>query len=116
MHMGFKCLNVTGGRIYISRDVFFDEIVYPFSKLNPNAGARLRSTILLLPPQIQPHNLPTHGADLSEDRSSHAHIIPVSTDVVCSPVSTEKNPVSICAGNQQENAIQANTGLGVASV
>jgi hypothetical protein len=50
MHMGFKCLNVTGGRIYISRDVVFDEIVYPFSKLNPNAGARLRSTILLLPP------------------------------------------------------------------
>jgi hypothetical protein len=42
------------------------------------------------PPQIQPHNLPTHGADLSEDPSSHVHIIPVSTDVVCSPVSTKK--------------------------
>jgi hypothetical protein len=49
LHKGFKCLDVAEGRIYISRNVVFDEIVYPFSKLNPNAGARLRYEILLLP-------------------------------------------------------------------
>jgi hypothetical protein len=68
---GFKCLDVAGGRIYISRDVIFDEIVYPFSKLNPNTGARLRYAILLLPSQAQPHILPNHGAKLSDDPSSH---------------------------------------------
>jgi hypothetical protein len=49
LHKWFKCLDVTGGRVYISRDVFFDETVYPFTKLNTNAGAQLRSKILLLP-------------------------------------------------------------------
>jgi hypothetical protein len=38
--------------IYISRDVIFDENVFPFSKLHENAGARLRSEILLLPPSL----------------------------------------------------------------
>lgn len=37
------------GRIYISRDVVFDENVYPFANLHPNASARLRAEILLLP-------------------------------------------------------------------
>jgi hypothetical protein len=49
LHKGFKCLDISTGRIYISRDVAFDEDVLPFSKLHPNAGARLRSETLLLP-------------------------------------------------------------------
>jgi hypothetical protein len=52
MHKGFKCLDVTEGRVYISRDVIFDEDVFPFAKLHPNVGARLRSEILLLPPHL----------------------------------------------------------------
>lgn len=52
MHKGFKCLDVSEGRVYISRDVVFDESVYPFARLHPNAGARLRSEILLLPPSL----------------------------------------------------------------
>jgi hypothetical protein len=40
MHKGFKCLDVVEGRVYISRDVVFDETIFLFSKLNPNAGAR----------------------------------------------------------------------------
>jgi hypothetical protein len=50
MHNGFKCLDVSGGHVYISRDVVFDETVMPFTKLNSNAGTRLHSEILLLPP------------------------------------------------------------------
>jgi hypothetical protein len=38
---GFKCLDVVGGQVYISRDMVFDEGAYPFSKLNPNAGTCL---------------------------------------------------------------------------
>ncbi|WVZ68985.1 hypothetical protein U9M48_017854 [Paspalum notatum var. saurae] len=54
LHKGFKCLDVSSGRVYISRDVVFDESVYPFSALHPNAGTRLRSEILLLPSRLQP--------------------------------------------------------------
>jgi hypothetical protein len=49
MHKGFKCLDVSKGRIYISRDVIFDESVFPFASLNPNAGARYHSDVLLVP-------------------------------------------------------------------
>lgn len=43
LHKGFKCLDVSTGRVYISRDVVFDENIFPFSKLHDNANARLRA-------------------------------------------------------------------------
>ena len=42
IHKGVKCLDVSTGRVYISRDVVFDESVYPFESLHPNAGALLK--------------------------------------------------------------------------
>jgi len=53
LHKGFKCLEPSTGRVYISRDVVFDEEVFPFESLHPNAGARLRKDILLLPDHLQ---------------------------------------------------------------
>jgi histone deacetylase 1/2 len=52
LHKGVKCLDVSTGRIYISRDVVFDENVFPFASLHPNAGALLKKEILLLPSSI----------------------------------------------------------------
>jgi hypothetical protein len=52
MHKGFKCLKVANGRIYIPRDMVFDENIYPFSKLHSNAGAKLRAEIVLLSPSL----------------------------------------------------------------
>ena len=43
LHKGYKCLEIAIGRIYISRDVVFDETLFPFAKLHPNAGALLRA-------------------------------------------------------------------------
>jgi hypothetical protein len=59
LHKGYKCLNVSSARIYISRDVIFDEEVFPFSNLHPNAGARLRSEIALLHQTLIPSNVVT---------------------------------------------------------
>jgi hypothetical protein len=35
--------------VYISRDVVFDEHIFPFAQLHPNAGARLQAELALLP-------------------------------------------------------------------
>ena len=32
LHKGYKCLDRTSDRIYISRDVIFDETVFPYSQ------------------------------------------------------------------------------------
>lgn len=51
--------------MYISRDVVFDEAVFPFKYLHPNEGALLRKEILLLDPAL--HNFDfgdDHGNDL----------------------------------------------------
>jgi hypothetical protein len=34
LHKGYKCLDPNSGRVYISRDVIFDEHVFPFDKLS----------------------------------------------------------------------------------
>lgn len=52
-HKGYKCLDISSGRVYISRDVIFDETGFPFSELHPNAGTQLRSEILLLRPTLR---------------------------------------------------------------
>jgi hypothetical protein len=54
MHKGYKWLEVSTGIIYVSCDVIFDEEGFPFSELNSNAGARLRSEIALLHPTLLP--------------------------------------------------------------
>jgi hypothetical protein len=54
MHKGYKCLDISIGHIYISRDVVFDEDVFPFAELHSNAGARLRTKISLLPSTLLP--------------------------------------------------------------
>jgi histone deacetylase 1/2 len=48
-HKGVKCLDTSTGHVYISRDIVFDESVFPFASLNPNVGKRLQKEILLLP-------------------------------------------------------------------
>jgi hypothetical protein len=68
-HKGFKYLDLSTGRTYISRDVIFDENVFPFSKLRPNAGPRLRAKISLLPPSLTNNYF---GGDLVFDHMSYA--------------------------------------------
>jgi hypothetical protein len=64
LHKGFKCLDPSTGRGYVSRDVILDENIFPFSKLQPNVGARLRSEILLLPSSLNPLPNGVNNCDL----------------------------------------------------
>jgi hypothetical protein len=51
-HKGYKCLEPSSYRVYISHDVIFDETVFPFSTLHPNTVAHLQAEILLLHPRL----------------------------------------------------------------
>jgi hypothetical protein len=46
MHKGFKCLDISKGRIYIS--MIFDESMFLFASLNSNASTRYTSEVLLI--------------------------------------------------------------------
>lgn len=72
IHKGFKCLDSSTGRVYISHDVVFDETIFPFEKLHSNAGARLRSEIVLLPPYLL-------NSDVSVSRGANV-LNPVAND------------------------------------
>ena len=87
IHKGFKCLEVSTGRVYISRDVVFDETIFPFSELHPNAGALLRKEILLLPDEMRN---PNFGGVSCTDQ----------------PVTIDPGLSSAAAGLQEENLVQ----------
>jgi hypothetical protein len=76
LHKGYKCLEPKEGHVYISRDVVFDESVFPFASLHPNARARLRAEILLLPKNL-------HNSGGTND-CSHGMGSPESTDALSS--------------------------------
>ena len=69
LHKGYKCFHIPSNRVYISRDVVFDEIVFPFSTLPPptNTDTTSLHSFLVLPDQFvdaaySPMLLPNHGA------------------------------------------------------
>jgi hypothetical protein len=68
---GYKCLDVPSGHVYISRDVIFEESVFPFSELNPNDGAQLKNEIMLLHPTLIPSITPPEHAIENHVIDSH---------------------------------------------
>lgn len=64
----FKCLDPKAGCIYISRDVIFDEQVFPFASLHPNASAQLRDELALLPDILMNPSCSSGGAQISDQR------------------------------------------------
>jgi histone deacetylase 1/2 len=95
LHKGFKCLDPSEGRVYISRDVVFDEHIFPFSEMHPNVGARLRAELSLLPDILK--NLDSSFGDAT----LHDH-----TSVDCS--STNAVPSSRGDPNSAGSNLEAN--------
>ena len=81
LHKGYKCLDISTGRVYISCDVVFDESVFLFEKLHPNAGARLRQEILLLPNHLLSGS--DHGGEHTDDHiSARTLLLMIRTGIV----------------------------------
>lgn len=50
LHKGYKCLHKPSGHVYLSRDVVFDELKFPFSKDNhPFTDIPVSADSILLP-------------------------------------------------------------------
>jgi hypothetical protein len=107
MHKGFKCVDVAGGRVHISRDVVFDETVFPFSKLNPNVGVHLRSEILLLPFYSQTYNPFSHGNQSSVCPRAGVPINPMFTNGLSLFDSAEKIRSNWCRNHPRINTTRS---------
>jgi hypothetical protein len=93
MHKGYKCLEISSRRVYISRDVIFNEEVFPFTKLHSNAGARLQAEINLLPTHILPSsNVATRGANSTDDPLLQNNLTPVSNGAICGEFGVQMQP------------------------
>jgi len=98
MNKGFKCLDPKEGRVYISCDVVFDEHVFPFASLHPNAGARLRSELALLPDVLKNPSPDFGDANLHDQRL----LSPASTNVLSSPGAARVETGTNAEENHQE--------------
>jgi hypothetical protein len=99
--------------VHISRDVIFDETVYPFHKLNPNDGARLRAEILLLPSTSQNHG---PGDEFMDGSMTDILVNYVATNPVCPAAASKKlsqNNASLSSGGHlEELSTEAGRGSG----
>lgn len=88
LHKVFKCLDVSTGRVYVSRDFTFDEQVFPFATLHPNAGARLKAEISLLPSSLT--NKETCDQEGEEHHDQMFNIsMPNATNISCADSSCD---------------------------
>jgi histone deacetylase 1/2 len=82
LHHGYKCLDRSTGRVYLSRDVVFDELVFPFSDGPSSVINPYHEHAVLLSPTTEPDSALPTCADMipasvtnldSPDRSTLVH-------------------------------------------
>jgi hypothetical protein len=82
IHKGFKCLDISGGRFYISLDVVLDKTVFPFAKLIPNADTCLHAENLLLSSSSTTQSSSSHGDQFQDIPRANVQFPPISTNVL----------------------------------
>jgi hypothetical protein len=97
MHKGYKCLDHRTGRIYISRDVIFDEAVFPFA----THGVVIDFTALLpvhfsaQEPAIQGPNLRNYDMTLLPVDPPGALFLPVQVSASSPDVSDAQGTIDV---------------------
>jgi hypothetical protein len=84
MHKGYKCLHPPTNRVYISRDVVFDEHVFPFATTISSSPPPTIEHVLL--PTLQPSTIPLPTEQHTD--------MPIS-----SPMHDGSNPTSMSSGD-----------------
>lgn len=102
--------DISSGRVYISRDVVFDETIFPFDDFHPNAGQQLRSELLLL--QSTLFNSPANALGDMENN------LPSSTNATypipeLASVQDSEAPLSNFDVDTSPNGVQVNVHAGV---
>ena len=88
----YRVYHSASRKAHVYRDVIFDENVFPFASLHPNAGARLRAEILLLSPELL--NPSDHGGECSADDHVFNNPNPA-TNGGCAEQNSEKIALSV---------------------
>jgi hypothetical protein len=115
LHKGFKCLDLAEGHIYTSRDVVFDEHVFPFASLCPNAGAWLKAEIHILPDILLNPTSSLGSANMFDHNTSSpllanptspsgGDLLPAGTNTEQGALILVKNAIYIACVTQQEIA------------
>jgi hypothetical protein len=94
----------------MSRDVVFDETIYPFAKLNPNAGTRLWSEIILLPSSSKTLATSSPRVQILDSSTTDTHIFSVPANASGPAAALRENSASFDAGMFLELALQDSNG------
>lgn len=83
MHRGYRCLHVSTGRVYISRDVIFEENLFPFSIGTPKQTPdQILEQILVFSPEAM---------ERADSSNQHAEISDILPDPVWTNLASQPN-------------------------
>jgi histone deacetylase 1/2 len=85
-HQGYKCLDLSTGKIFVSRHVIFDELFFPY-KSPQSVSLVPESTAITLPANLQP-SVSNSLTLLAGDVTNANHVSPHESDLIPATVTT----------------------------
>jgi histone deacetylase 1/2 len=99
LNKGYKCLHVPSNGVYISRDVIFDELVFPFANLPTSHNPPIMESSLLSADQFMdtaytPYLLANHGAGTG--RGARLELLTPDTLMICNLIGCSMSIMHQC--------------------